>query len=316
MTAVETNSTETPDARPRNVIEALAAVRRDLPGIGKNMEASQQQGGYAYRGIEDITAAVGPLLGKYYVVFVPRVIEERTVGLTINNKPWTDTRLKIEYTVYGPGGIQDHIVIGPLLTIGRDNSDKGSTKCMSQAFKVALLQVLCIGDLKADADGTTHEADARPGPDQHAQSLGWASADEMKAEHDDYLAAGRALSDVQKAEAKARKAYLGIGWPMSRTEMEIMANVLVELEVADAKEHVADSEQHVTQLVSVAERFERLTPRLKATATQRANQAGLPRAKESMQLEEHDAWLVLLDKLEESTKPFTEDDETLNRVGQ
>ncbi len=44
---------------PTNVIEALARVEAELPGIGKDQKASEQQGGYAYRGIEAITAHAG-----------------------------------------------------------------------------------------------------------------------------------------------------------------------------------------------------------------------------------------------------------------
>jgi hypothetical protein len=64
--------------------------------------------------------------------------------------------------VFGPGGAQDFIDVGPIPAIGRDNSDKGTSKCMTQAFKYALLQTLCIGDAKDDADGTTHERDPAP----------------------------------------------------------------------------------------------------------------------------------------------------------
>jgi hypothetical protein len=48
--------------------------------------------------------------------------------------------------------------------IGRDNSDKGANKALTQAFKYALIQVLCIADAKDDGDGSTHEADAAPAP--------------------------------------------------------------------------------------------------------------------------------------------------------
>jgi hypothetical protein len=150
--------------RPHNVIEAIAKVMEGLPAIGRNSQASAQQGGYAYRGIEAITSEAQSLFGKYGVVFVPEVHECETRDLTLGGKPWTDTVLKVSYTIYGPGGVEDRITVGPLVAIGRDNSDKGANKAMSQAFKYALLQVLCIGDKKDDADGQTHEADARPAP--------------------------------------------------------------------------------------------------------------------------------------------------------
>ena len=49
----------TDEAKAGNVVEALARVMRDLPAIGKGGRASAQQGGYAYRGIEQITLDAG-----------------------------------------------------------------------------------------------------------------------------------------------------------------------------------------------------------------------------------------------------------------
>ncbi len=145
--------------QPSNVIEALAAVMRDVEGIGKDGKSEQ---GYRYRGIEQITAALQPLLGKYGVVFVPQVTGRWTKDLTVNNKPWTEEQFTIEYTVYGPGGVTDFIKVGPIFGFGRDNSDKGANKAMSQAFKYALLQTLCIGDSKDDGDQQTHATDSGP----------------------------------------------------------------------------------------------------------------------------------------------------------
>lgn len=142
---------------PANVVEALAAVMADLPAIGKDQRASPQQGGYAYRGIEQVTMHVQPLLAKHKVVLVPRVVEHEIVEVVVNGKPWTDTRLLIEYTIYGPGGVSDTIAGPRIYAIGRDNSDKGSNKAMTQAYKYALLQLLCVSDSADDADGTTHQ---------------------------------------------------------------------------------------------------------------------------------------------------------------
>jgi len=153
-----------------NVIEAISAVMDELPGIGKGGRASEKQGGYAYRGIDQITKAAQPLFAKHGVVFVPRVLSWETREFTIGDRPWTDERLMVEYLVFGPGGAEDHIKIGPIAAIGRDNSDKGCNKALTQAFKYALLQTLCIADSKDDADGTTHERDPiPPGTDTSGQ---------------------------------------------------------------------------------------------------------------------------------------------------
>lgn len=148
------------EARAGNVIEALCRVARDLPAIGRDQTASAQQGGYAYRGIEQITKHVQSLFAEHGVVFTPHVRSYEVRDLVINGKPWTDIYEMVEYTVYGPGGVEDRITVGPILAVGRDNSDKGGNKCLTQAYKYALIQALTISDAKDDADGATHEADA------------------------------------------------------------------------------------------------------------------------------------------------------------
>lgn len=158
--AAEPQPTERP--RPAHVIEALARVMEELPGIGKDDTSPQ---GYNYRGIEAITRHIQTLMGKYCVVAVPRVTTRMTIDLTVNNKPWTEEQLEVVYTFYGPGGVDDRIEVGPLWGLGRDNSDKGANKAMTQAFKYALIQTFCIGDGKDDPDShSAAEADARQQP--------------------------------------------------------------------------------------------------------------------------------------------------------
>ena len=144
-----------------SVTEALAAVIAEMPGIGKDMQAAAQQGGYAYRGIEAITREVQPLFAKHGIVVAPHVHSYEVDHIEVNGKPWTDTRLLVSYTVYGPGGIEDKIEAGPILAIGRDNSDKGANKCMTQGFKYLLLQLLCVSDAKDDGDQQSVVADQR-----------------------------------------------------------------------------------------------------------------------------------------------------------
>lgn len=161
MSAVETEAKAAEIvARHRSVSQALADVMAELPAIGKGGRADPKQGGYAYRGIEQITAHVQPLFAKHGVVFAPRVEHFEVREIEVNGKPWTDTIELVAYDVYGPAG--DHITVGPILAIGRDNSDKGANKCMTQAFKYALLQTLCISDANDDGDQASHEASGRP----------------------------------------------------------------------------------------------------------------------------------------------------------
>jgi ERF superfamily len=174
---------------PRNVTEALSRIMEDLPGIGKDQKAAPEQGSYKYRGIEAITSEAQSLFAKYGVILVPKVLDSSVKDIVVNGKPWTDTTLRIMYWAVGPGGsesivpmrrslstdgtrveeehdpagwylIGDVLPIGPFLAIGRDSSDKGGNKCLSQAYKYALLQTLMIGDKADDADQGSPERDA------------------------------------------------------------------------------------------------------------------------------------------------------------
>jgi hypothetical protein len=177
--------TDTTDAAvpARTVTEALSAVMAELPGIGKDQRADPRQGGYAYRGIEAITRAVQPLLAKHRLLFAPHVHFHQVEAIEVAGKPWTDTRILVSYTVYGPGGTDDRIEVGPILAIGRDNADKGANKCMTQAFKYALLQLLCVSDSADDGDRASVEADRRPatGDQRPVWELdGYVDADEAR----------------------------------------------------------------------------------------------------------------------------------------
>lgn len=161
-----------------DVTAALAAVMGELGGIEK-MTASERArrgigGGdqgvaYAYRGIDQIAAQVQPLLAKHGVVIVPTSTASTVKEITVNNRPWTDTFIRIEWLVAGPNG--------STLTAcsegqGRDNSDKGINKATTSAFKNLLLRLLCIGDPTDDTDGHTHEADVAPAaPDKKVVAL-------------------------------------------------------------------------------------------------------------------------------------------------
>lgn len=155
--------------QPTNIVAALARVTAELGGIEKLSPEERRRRGlgggdergvsYAYRGVDQIAAAAGPLFGKYGVVVVPDVVTQTVEQLTINSKPWTDTAVEVVWTLYGPGGLEDRIT-SRTRGLGRDNSDKGPNKALTQSYKNLLLRLLCIGDPSDDVDGHTHEADA------------------------------------------------------------------------------------------------------------------------------------------------------------
>jgi hypothetical protein len=160
---IHPDSLNGPEPAPaQHVVAALCRVMGELPAIGKTMESPQ---GYKYRGIEQITQHAQPLFAKHGITLVPhRVQWQEVTNLTINGRPWTDEKLLVTYRCYGPGGVDDYLEV-QVPGIGRDNADKGSNKAMTQAFKYAMLQALCIADAKDDADShDVPQADDDTGP--------------------------------------------------------------------------------------------------------------------------------------------------------
>lgn len=180
---------------PANVIQALARVIEEMPPVSKDAQYSGGGSGtYSYRSIEAVTAAAQHLIGKYGLVPVPKVLSRKTIEVTVGGKPWTQDELEVVYRFYGPGGVEDFIDVGPVWGLGRDNSDKGTNKASTQAYKVALIQLLCVGDSRHDADSERAENDtARPDPEQWYKSVGWKD----EAEH-----------DLRRAEARGDAAAL------------------------------------------------------------------------------------------------------------
>lgn len=163
---------------PRNVIEALAQVQERIGGIAKLTPEQRKRMGlsggsddgrgikYAYRGIDQITAAAQPLFGELGVVIVPHKELDRTVvDIVVANSPWTNHFITVLWRIYGPGGLEDFIE-AETTGEGRDNSDKGTNKAFTGAHKNLVLKLLSIGDPSEDPDNERHDNDPRSNIDE------------------------------------------------------------------------------------------------------------------------------------------------------
>jgi hypothetical protein len=206
--------------RPVSVLRAVALVMLDMPGIqkltpeqrrkltGQEAEPGGSRITYAYRGIDQVTTEAQHLFGRHGVVLTWRTLgyEVRAFTMGQNNSPWTEHEMRVEWTVFGPLG--DSLKIDTI-GLGRDNSDKGSNKALTGAYKNLLLKLLAIGDPKDDPDGVRLEnepGDRRAGPYDDAPAP---TAEELEAEKRAEVQ-GRALADLlprlsdpQRAAGKA-----------------------------------------------------------------------------------------------------------------
>jgi hypothetical protein len=153
-------------AKP-TVVEAISAVMADVQGVRKTDRNTDQ--GYMFRGIDAVTNAVGPVLRRHGVVVVPvkSTASYRDV-LTSRGKPSRECTVSVTYRFYGPAGdFIDAEVPGESMDFG----DKGAPKAMSVAYRILLLQALCIPTDDPDPDSHSYERerDERPAVDEAAQ---------------------------------------------------------------------------------------------------------------------------------------------------
>lgn len=155
-------SAKTNDDEKHGVVTALAAVMEEVRGVGKGDYHNSPTAKFHFRGIDAVVNAVGPALRKYHVVVSPQLVSvDRRDVQTSGGKPARETCVVVRYVWTGPdGSTLETIVPGEAM----DNGDKGTAKAMSVAFRIALLQALCLPTDDADPDSHQYEREAAPEP--------------------------------------------------------------------------------------------------------------------------------------------------------
>ena len=194
----------TPDYPPLPVL--MGRVLADVPAVGKNSQAPSNMGGYAFRGIEDVLAALKPAMARHGVFCIPDVIERLPTERTLQGgKVMFVMDLCIRWTFYGPAG---DTLTSTCWGQGTDMGDKATQKAMTSAFKSMLMQTFVIGDAASDAEAhdvpETHRNSANP--EQWFVDNGWKD----RADHDEARALIVAVLAEQTEEVRtAFRAWFG-----------------------------------------------------------------------------------------------------------
>lgn len=165
-----------------HVYQAISDVQGELSrvGIAKNRTNSQPGANYAFRGIDDVYAALSPLLAKHRLVVVPRVLSrEVEVRQSRSGSPLFNVSVHAEFDFVSAIDGTTHTAA----TFGEamDSGDKATNKAMSAAYKYAAFMTFAIpteGD--NDADASHHEVSGNVTDDQFKQLQ--AKADEVGAD--------------------------------------------------------------------------------------------------------------------------------------
>lgn len=144
-----------------NIYTAFSAAMEEVQAVRKEGFNDSQR--YNFRGIDQVVNAVGPIFRKHHIIPIPYhcAAEYRDV-LTSTGKPTREVTVSATYRFYGPAGdFIEAVVPGESL----DSGDKGTAKAMSVAYRIVLLQSLCIPTDERDPDQDSYERAAAAPPD-------------------------------------------------------------------------------------------------------------------------------------------------------
>ncbi len=184
------------------VYAAINAVQAELAKTGIAKDQRNQQQGYAFRGIDDIYAALAPLLSEHKLLILPKAVDRWLVEKTTKTGTVLYfTAVKVEYELVSAEDGSKHVCC--MFGEAMDSGDKSCNKAMSAAFKYLCLQAFAIpieGE-DNDADRTTHEEQLTPLELFRRKVTGLRSAEEFNA----------AMADYRNLPESIRKAQ---GWPI------------------------------------------------------------------------------------------------------
>ncbi len=203
------------------VYQAIAAVQAELAKTGIAKSRKNKQGeGYMFRGIDDVYAALAPLLAAHKLCVIPRVMQ-RDIAERTSSKGnplfYVTVHAEFDFVSAEDGSKHTAATFGEAM----DSGDKATNKAMSAAYKYAAFMTFAIpteGD--NDADASTHDV-AVSVPTGYAEWLAdfEATADNGVAE----------LGTAWKASALPFREHFVKHEPKKRAELEAKAKA------ADAK---------------------------------------------------------------------------------
>ncbi len=202
------------ESYPLTAAEALAEVMRRVRPIAKLHEAEPKAGGYSFRGIDDVYAALHDLFAEVGLVLLPSTLEHereqrpRASGSGYNYV--THVRVRLRFLAQD-GSSEELDVWGE----GADTGDKSTGKAYSQGIKSALLAAFLIpteASAQDDPDRTNTEP-SRPFSAEEVARAQRALGAAREADTIEKLAGVRhralALLDVPVTEADGTVAPLG-----------------------------------------------------------------------------------------------------------
>ena len=129
--------------KPPAVYKAIAAVTAELSRAGIAKNQTNEQEGWAFRGIDDVYNALSPLLAKHKLCILPRILQrEVQQRRQSNGDNVSHVALKVAFDFVSAQDGSSHEV--EIWGEGADRADKATNKALASAYKYAAFQVFCI----------------------------------------------------------------------------------------------------------------------------------------------------------------------------
>lgn len=135
-----------------NIYVAINNIMAKCDGLTKERTS---QGGFKYRGIDDMYNYLHDLFVVEGVFSVPRVLEmTREERQSSRDKTLIYTLLQVEYTFFATDGSS---VTATVVGEAFDTGDKSASKALAIAHKYALFQITMLPTLLSDPDAEVHQ---------------------------------------------------------------------------------------------------------------------------------------------------------------
>lgn len=139
-----------------HVYRAISRVTKELSLKGIPKRHTNGQDHYSYRSIDDLLRVLAPLLAKYSLCVLPRVLERNATELSgTAGERLGKVVLRVAFDLISARDGSKHTI--EAYGEASDLGDKGTSKAAAAAFKTAILQAFCI---PVDAE----DPDASPTP--------------------------------------------------------------------------------------------------------------------------------------------------------
>lgn len=151
------------------IYSALAKVQASVPTLQKNGVGPSTQGGYKFLAVDDVLAAIRPLLVENGIVVVPNLADKgfhyNTAQLKDNERVARESiQAWVEYSFEFISTEDGSSVFTRVIGEGIDTQDKAIRKATTSAWKIALIQTFALitGEPDPDSKDGAHEAQTEP----------------------------------------------------------------------------------------------------------------------------------------------------------